>query len=162
MIDKKVYLLIAALLAIVIYFATPYYHGWLMVRIFNPHLSIAYQAQHLDVETRKELRFGAIYVNYRKLVGIIENAHVRDPLILLPPNDYLHSVNVGDFESVEPAEFYYLTGMRSVYPNSPGVEAANLSLTFNGKDNKLVVKRIRNMDDLNRLLTLYKPYLSNL
>jgi hypothetical protein len=64
---------------------------------------------------------------------------------------------VRDFATVEPAIYYYFTGMRGVWPNSPGVEKANAVVIPDGHG-KVMLKRISGKDELNMILADLKKY----
>lgn len=156
---KKAGLLLISIVSIVLYFLIPLYTDWLKVRIFNPGASFLWQVQHLDVEGRRINRYGDSYVNFKRVEKIIRDAAIPNPVILLPPNQFLKD-NHSLLTSVEPAEFYYFTGIRAVIASSPDLREANLSLTLRDST-KFAVTRILNASEFIRFLNLYKPYMNN-
>lgn len=158
--SKQVILTFISVAAIVVYFLTPYYGTWLMQRIFNPHLSIFYQAQHTDVNERKEIRFGDTYLICKSVIDTVENGHISNPVVLLPPTGYLRSINFTTFDNMDPAAFYYFTGLKAVTVSSPDVEQANLTLVPN-KNHQLVTRRIPSRGHLEVLIGVYKKYADN-
>ncbi len=153
---KKLVLLGISVVSILLYFAIPFYNDWLKVRILNPHLSIFFQAQNMDINTRKEMRYGNPYLIAMQASKILEKANVQDPVILLPPSGFLKTRNIYDFD-IDPPVFYYFTGIRSVFATSPGVEEATSALIPNNL-NKIVLKKIYNRQELDKLITIYKPF----
>ena len=156
MIYRKVVILVLSLISILLFFATPYYNNWLFLRVLNPHLSIFFQSQHLDTAMRKELRYGPLYNNCLSIVSIVNHAKIKDPLILLPPKNYMLSMHIGDFD-LDPPEFYYFTGLRSVTANSADVNLSNLYISPNN-EHKLVIKRIHSRQERDTLVALYKRF----
>lgn len=153
---KKLILLCISVVSILIYFAIPFYNDWLKVRILNTHLSIFFQAQNMDINIRREMRYGNPYLIAMQASKILEKANVQDPVILLPPSGFLKTQNIFDFD-IDPPVFYYFTGIRSVYATSPGVEMATSALVPNNM-HKIVLKKIYNKQDLDKIISIYKPY----
>jgi hypothetical protein len=155
---KKVLLLVAAVVSIVLYFSTPYYNSWIFLRVLNPHLSVWQQMGRLDTNERRLLRYGRPYDNCMIINAIIHRAHAANQVVLLPPRAYLTTLGIPDFD-VDPAVFYYFTGLRSVEANSAGVDSASLCLVPDNTHN-ITVKKIHNRKELDDLLNRYKPYLT--
>ncbi len=84
------------------------------------------QAQHLDIEMRRQSRYGYSYGIFKD----IENKMANYPnvIILLPTDGYLRANKVTEFSTVEPSLFYYFTGMNAVSVTSPLVETATFAL----------------------------------
>ncbi len=148
---------LVAILAIVLFFSIPFYNNWLNSNLLNPSLSFTTLYKQLDEEQRKVSRFGYSYMVYKEMAGIFKQAKIDNPIVLLPPDAYIKENNVKDLNVVEPAIFYYFTGQKSVWYNSPGVEKANCALVPDN-NNKVMLKKISTPDDLNKLLTVYKKY----
>ena len=139
-----------------LFFTIPFYNKWLNRNILGGNISFISQFNHLDLEERKESRYQYNYVASKFLVSLLVKDHVSNAVILLPPVAYLKENDIKDIISIEPAVFYYYTGVPAVWASSPNAETANWTLTI--MDNKLKFRRIENRDDLNKLLAMYKQY----
>src|SRR6185437_16277281 len=96
--------------------------------------SISEQVSHLSVEERMQYRFGASYGVYQAIVKMVKSANDPNPIILIPTNSYVRAMKVGgDFNMVEPAVFYYFTGLKGVIATSPDVDRANWVLLVEGQ-----------------------------
>lgn len=153
----KINLTLIAVLSIVLFFSIPFYNNWLNTNLLNPSLSFWTLYKQMDIEQRKISRFGYSYVIYKEVAGVFESAKIKNPVLLLPPDAFLKERRVTNLAVVEPAIFYYFTGHKAVWYNSPGVAAANCALVPDN-NGKVVLKRITTPEDLNNIITAYKKY----
>lgn len=153
----KINLTLIAALVIVLFFNIPFYNNWLNSNLLNPAISISTLSKQLGEAERKTSRFGYSYMVYTELPGIFKSAKIADPLVLLPPQAYLNENKVKDFSVVEPTIFYYFTGYKAVWYNSPGVEKANCVLVPDGHG-RVMLSKISSPEELNKLLAIYKKY----
>ncbi len=153
----KINLTLISVLIIVLFFNIPFYNNWMNTNLLNPAFDILATSKQLGLEQRMVNRFGYSYVVYKEMAGYFKNSKIKDPLILLPPEALMKEQKVKNFTIVEPTTFYYFTGYKAVWYDSPGVEKANLALVFD-KDGKVMVRKIESKDDLNRFLATYRKY----
>ena len=82
---------------------------------------------------------------------------VTNPVILFEPNSYYRDSLHMDLHVPEPAVFYYYTGLRGVWMNSPDVEKANYFVRVNGGEVKL--EAIRSSEQLQTILVHYRKFI---
>jgi hypothetical protein len=150
---KKINLFLVAVAFVIIFFTIPAYNTWINTKIFGDNID--YQISHMGVEDRRTSRYGYPYVVYQNV-----SHKVTDPkhaIILMPPNDYLKTLNVKQFVTPEPATFYYYTGLICVLPNSPNADSANWELLVNS-DQQIMLRKITSKGHLDTLLAFYRKY----
>lgn len=153
----KINMTLVAILTIVLFFNIPFYNKWLNTNLFNPEISIPETYKNMDNEHRRITRFGYSYSVYKEMANVFKKAKIKDPVVLLPPAAYLNELNINDIIVAEPSIYYYFTGSKAVWYDSPDILKANCALVPN-KSGKLAVKKINNNDELNALLKIYKNY----
>ena len=153
----KLNLTFTAILLISLFFVIPLYNQWLWGNVFSPNAEIRDQATRLDTKERQLEKYGSSYKIYMEAADAIKRSNTNNIIVLLPPNNYLIAQKIKNFRSVEPAEFYYFTGYKAVWTNSPGVEQANWAIVV-VHNNQIVLHRIASKDELEDLITIYKPY----
>jgi len=153
----KINLTLISILAIVLYFNIPFYNNWLNTNLLNPSFDIFALSKQMEVEQRKINRFGYSYAVYREMAGIFKNAKISDPVLLLPPDAFLKENKVKDFAIVEPAIYYYFTGMKGVWYNSPDIGKANSMIVPDGHG-KVMLKKIASPEELKAIVTELKKY----
>ena len=151
----KFNLLLTSVLLIVIYFKIPFYEEWLLTKAASPNNNMFEQMQNLDIKYRYQYRFGSDYMVYKDMQRIL-STH-KDVVLLLPTTEYLRSVNITNVNMSEPATFYYYTGLKSVWANSPDVEKANWAFVASKKTGMRVVD-IKSKPQLDSLITSYKKF----
>ena len=143
----------------VLLFSVPPYSVLYSTTILHPPASYSEQFNHLDPEYRRQFRYGNSYDFYKKVQQAFEQGGVKGPVILLPPQKYLDEMGVVNVSMSEPSAFYYYTGLRAVWANSPDAEQGRW--TFEPKPPVVTLKKIENKEDLDRLLKRYRPYLQH-
>jgi hypothetical protein len=156
---KKLILFAVAALGIMIFFKTDYYTLWLNKYIMNPNTELSDQMEKTSVEERKEYRYGNLYTMCQYMKKTLDTTTFKphEPIVLLPPNDFLVAQGVTLFHMPEPAEFYYHTGIKTVWTTSPDVAKASWALVASSKTSIAMVP-IKSKEDLDKLLDLYKKY----
>ncbi len=150
---KSFVLFLLAIAVILTFYGIPSYNDWIQKKIFTIS-DIGEQAHHLDPDERKAARFGYSYVVLHDIA--LKLAGEKNAIILLPPDPYLQAMHVKDFRMVEPAEFYYFTGVNSVTVTSPNVWSANWA--FVAQDGRLSLQKIASRQQLDGLLAVFKRY----
>ena len=155
-INDKLNLTLTSILLISLLFTIPVYNHWIFDNVLSPNARIKDQMTMMDDQKRMEYRFGATYIEYENITAVFKKINAKDVVLLLPPNDYLVEEKIKDFHSVEPAEFYYFTGYKAVWADSPDAGLANWAVVIH--DHKAVLNKIRDKASLDLLLTEYKKY----
>lgn len=145
---KKLNFFLYPILATVLFFTIPYYNNWLFSKVLN--INFFEEAAHLSTEDRNIIRFGFSYTIYRDIKNTLANK--ENVLLLLPTNQYMKSRRIADVAMPEPAVFYYFTGIRAVWANSPEASRANWVFVAKGPGDYLVKKMsfVSNPDSLIR------------
>ncbi len=153
----KINLTLISVLAIVLYFNIPFYNNWLNTNLLSPSFDIFALSKQMEVEQRKVNRFGYSYMVYSEMASIFKNAKMKDPVLLLPPDAFLKEHKVREFSTVEPAIYYYFTGLKGVWYNSPGIKEANCMIVPDDQG-KVMLKRINSQQELGMILSDLKKY----
>lgn len=154
MIYKKINLFLYPLLVIVLFFTIPFYNNWLYNKVLNNNFLS--EVKYLSPEARNIRRFGYSYTVYEDIQSAVQN--YNNAMILMPPNEYVKSKKVKELVIPEPAVFYYFTGIKSVWANSPGAALANWVVLVNGPG-EMVVKRMSFIHNPDSLLADYRKYI---
>ena len=156
----KFNLLLTATLIVILYFMIPFYNDWLWgpnAKVLNVNNSMLDQAKNLDTSYRKAYRFGGSYIAFQDIKNKL-NKLGGNVTLLLPTTDYLKAQGITDLSMCEPSEFYYFTGINSVWANSPEVERANWAVVA-ARGRGISLKRIKAKPELYSLITQYKQYI---
>lgn len=153
---KKLNFFLASVLVILLFFTIPINNNWLYSKVIGGENNLLYQVKHLDVADRKLMRYGYSYQVYLNMLADIPDK--KSALILLPPAKYLKAMGVQDFVTVEPAVFYYYTGLNSVWANSPDAGRANWAVGVNSS-HRVRLRQIMNPAQLDTLLPIFRKLL---
>ena len=151
---KSILLTFIGIAAIIMFCNFPANSEWVHNKI-STVVNINDLAQHMNVEERKEARYGYSYTVFRDIKNNIGNE--KDAVILLPPDNYLHDMKVNYLSMVEPAVFYYFTGVKSVNASSPQAGSATWALTTQGYG-RISLQKINTKQQLDSQLVLYRKY----
>lgn len=158
MVAKRFILLIVSAFGILIFFKTETYTRWIDTFILNPNTPISEQFEKTGVEERREYRYQNVYRLCQYIKKTLDTSRFKDePKILLPPNKYLEAVGQKALHMPEPAEFYYHTGLITLWTTSPEVQKANWAIYADDKGN-ISFMHIDSPQQLQMLLATYKNY----
>lgn len=123
-----------SILLITVFFLLPPNRKWLQSRILNYYSEFPYQVRQWDIEKRKTSRWGSSYVCSKQIATFFEQKGIKkNVLVLIPPTTFLKARGL-DYFVPEPAVFYYYTGLKTIWTNSPDALKANwLVRAVNGK-----------------------------
>ncbi len=158
---KKTFLFRQALLllaACVVMFS--YFSVSINNRLYNNKLryfgrTVAMQWPHMSLQDRYRARFGDdayLFTQYIKFY--VDSPKVNNPLILLPPPEYLKMYNFTAMVVPEPIVYYYFTGHQCVTTQSQNVYDANYAVYLN--KGHLAIGRVKNKQEVAEVLELYK------
>lgn len=153
----KVNLTLLSVLIIFAFFKMPFYNNWMNTNLLNPAFDIVTLSKQTDLEQRKVNRYGASYLLCKQMTDFTRQQKMKDPLILLPPEAFIKEKRIRDVNIPEPMVFYYMTGQKAVWYDSPEVMKANLALVVDPQG-KLSLIKINNQQELNNLLAVYRKY----
>jgi hypothetical protein len=149
---NKINLFLGAVLVMILYFIVPANNDWLYSKILG--VSVLEEMKHPDEMYRKVYRYGMSYRFYDQLQQKVKDTSV---VILLPPQAYLKEKHVANFAVPEPAVFYYFTGVKSVWINSPNAWQATHALAVSG--HSLQLPKIKNKEGRDSLISYWKHYM---
>ena len=151
---KKLNLTLYPILVIVLFFTIPFYNNWLYSKVLNNNFFT--ECSQMDLDARNIRRFGYSYTVYKDIQNTLGDK--KDVTLLLPPDKYVATKKIPDLVIPEPAVFYYFTGIKSVWANSPDVSLANWVLLVRGPG-QMLVKKISVIHNPDSLLADYKKYI---
>ena len=107
----------------------------------------------------KTTRYGISYTISMKVKEVIEKRRMPNAIILFEPNSYYRdSLQIyPSIHAPEPALFYYYTGLRGVWTNSPNVDKANFIVRVSKKKG-VTLDEIRSPQQLQQILAGFKKY----
>ena len=158
---KKLLLTALSLVLVLIYFKSDFYGEWYESHIYVAREQLDIQLAHMSLEDRKIMRYGNSYVICRQVEAYLQQQHAVNPLILMPPNDYIKHLGKIDFYVAEPVVFYYHTGLRSAWLTSKNVNEADWAL-YVGDDGQPRMVPLDDSTVRRQIMDTYKPYKATL
>jgi len=153
---KAFILLVAAVISLLIFFGIEPNKIWLSQRIMPYWEDFKEQKLNLDLEERKLSRYQTDYLFAKNVTGFFEKrGNAGNVLLLLPPTDYFKA-NGLEIHVPEPAVFYYMTGLKTIWANSPEAGKANWYLT--AKNGGLGFDSVTNQQVLQDTIAAFKKY----
>ena len=153
---KAFILLVAAVISMLIFFGIEPNKLWLNQRILPYWEDYKEQKLKLDLEERKQARYQTDYLFAKNVTGFFEKrGNANKVLLLLPPTDYF-AANGLQIHVPEPAVFYYMTGLKTIWANSPEASKANWVLT--AKNGGLGFDSVINKQVLQDTIAAFKKF----
>ena len=151
---KTVLLFLFSAMVIMGLYSLPAYNTWMENKIFTIS-NLSEQMEHLDIEERRESRYGYSYMVFKDVASKIGK---NNATLLIPPQKYLDA-NAVKVSEVEPSLFYYYTGVNAVTVTSPKVLTANWALISDkrGQISLIPLNDRRTTDSLVTYLKQYQP-----
>lgn len=157
---KAFILLVAAIISLLIFFGLEPNKMWLDQRIMPYWEDYQEQKLNLDLEERKLARYQTDYIFAKNVTGFFEKRGTADKtLVLLPSTDYFKAHGL-QIHVPEPAIFYYFTGLRTIWANSPEANKANWYIT--ARDGGLVFDSVTNQQALRDTIASFNKYKTSL
>lgn len=122
MILKKLILLVVAVILITSFFMLPRNQAWSRT-ILSYWKDYQTQKRLPDRNMRMKERFGNDYIISRKIADWFAKKEKHNVLVLIPPTSYFTRMKV-PYHVPEPAVFYYYTGLKTIWANSPDAASA--------------------------------------
>jgi hypothetical protein len=153
---KAFILLVAAVVTLLIFFGLEPNKLWLNQRIMPYWDDFKEQKLNLDLEERKLARFQTDYLFAKNVTGFFEKRGVAGKvLVLMPPTEYFKANNL-EIHVPEPAVFYYFTGLKTIWANSP--EASKANWFISAKNGGLVFDSVANKQVLLDTIAAFNKY----
>lgn len=114
------------------------------------------QKLNLDIEERKVARYQTDYLLAKDVTAFFEKKGIADKvLVLMPSSDYFAAKGL-KIHVPEPAVFYYYTGLKTIWPNSPDAVKANWYITT--RQGRLFFDSVTNKKALLDTIAAFKKY----
>lgn len=153
---KAFILLVAAVISMLIFFGIEPNKLWFTQRIIPYWEEYKEQKLNLDLEERKLARYQTDYLFAKNVTGFFEKrGNANKVLLLLPPSDYFVA-NGLQIHVPEPAVFYYMTGLKTIWANSPEAGKANWFIT--AKNGGLGFDSVINKQVLQDTIAAFKKF----
>jgi hypothetical protein len=153
---KAFILLVVAIVSLLIFFGLEPNKMWLDQRIMPYWEDYKEQKLNLDLEERKLARYQTDYLFAKNVTAFFEKrGTVNKTLVLLPSSDYFNAHGL-QIHVPEPAVFYYFTGLKTIWANSPEANKANWYIT--AKDGGLVFDSVTNQQALLDTIASFNKY----
>jgi len=153
---KAFILLVASIISLLIFFGLEPNKLWLDQRIMPYWEDYQEQKLNLDPEERKLARYQTDYIFAKNVTGFFEKRGIADKaLVLVPSSDYFNAHGL-QIHVPEPAVFYYFTGLRTIWANSPEANKANWYIT--AQNGGLVFDSVTNKQALQDTIASFKKY----
>ncbi|GAA0554461.1 hypothetical protein [Chitinophaga japonensis] len=108
------------------------------------------------LEQRKAERLGNMYTLSKAIALALRKERQKEKVVvLLPPTPYFRKKGL-NYHVPEPAVFYYYTGMKTVWPDTK--DTAAITHVVEMKRRALVIRRIRNREQLSAVLAEFRKY----
>lgn len=153
---KTFILLVASVISLLIFFGLEPNKMWLDQRIMPYWEDYKEQKLNLDLEERKLARYQTDYIFAKNVTGFFEKRGSADKtLVLVPSSDYFNAHGL-QIHVPEPAVFYYFTGLKTIWANSPEANKANWYIT--ARNGGLVFDSVTNQQALRDTIASFNKY----
>ncbi len=153
---RKIILLVAGIAVILLFSCLPSNKTWLKERIFGYWNDFQAQKKQMVPEQRMATRFTAQYTYSKYIADFFEKkGNKKNALVLIPPAAYFekHGLN---YPVPYPAVFYYYTGLRTIWANSPHATDANWYVSV--RKQEIIIDSVTGKTMLNDTIAALKKY----
>lgn len=160
---KSFYSVIISLMLLFILFSIKPYKIWLKDKIVGYYKDFNKQKENLDVEYRKQYRYGTGYYIVKEIVKYFEINHInkKDVVFLLPKQKYYDDRILSKFAPnswAEPIIFYHWTEIKPVLATDKSkISKANYTIIINENESFNIIK-IKNKQELNEIIKEFNNY----
>jgi hypothetical protein len=157
---KGFILLVVSLITLLIFFGFDNNKRWLNERIIPYWEDFKEQKLNLDIEERKMARYQSDYLFAKDITGFFEKRGIANKvLVLVPPSDFF-AANGINVHVPEPAVFYYYTGLKTIWPNSPEAAQANWYVTTS--EGRLIFDSVTDKKAFQETIAAFNKYKTSL
>lgn len=136
------------------FFLIPPHKIWLSERLVPYGKDFLEQRKKLDIEHRKQERFGYFYTCCKQMTApFATRPDKKNILVLMPPTAYFKKAGI-KYEVCEPGIFYYFTGIRTVPVTSSNALKANWYIRVENK--KIIVDSVADINSLRDTIAAMK------
>jgi len=107
----------------------------------------------MDLEYRRKTRYGNGYVMAKEILELTRTLHYKNPIILLPRQNYVEAKGISQLVMPEPIVLYLFSRLQGVVPGEKDVYKANMGLKIIGGQLELV--ELHSKNDIDNLLKDY-------
>ena len=152
---KRSLLFLIAIVLLASYFSIGYTKSWFNDKILAGWKEFDEQKDNVDIESRMTTRFGNDYTITKSLADFLIKRNRGHQLLLVPPNDYF-TANKIQYKIPEPAIFYYFSGVKTVWANSPEAYKATWYLSIS--NGELILDSIMSKALLDSVIDQFRSY----
>jgi hypothetical protein len=151
---KRIILLFAGILAIVLFFLVPPHKKWLKERLVCYWNDFLVQRKQQDIEQRKIKRFKSQYTVSKQIADLLaQKGNKKTALVLLPSSGYFKKNGI-HYEVPDPGVFYYFTDLKTVLINNSNAATANWYVRVYNK--KIVIDSVTDINRLKDTINYYR------
>jgi hypothetical protein len=154
----KVFLLTAISAAsILIVLSLGYYRKWFIEQpLFYWGAFVRESRCSASLESIRQARYGMPYTISMKVKAAVDKKRMSDAVLLQEPNTYYRDSLHTSLHIPEPAVFYYYTGLRAVWMNSPEVGRANYLVRV--EKETVILEPIGSQEQLRMIRARYQQF----
>jgi len=157
---KTFILLATSITSLFIFFGLPPYKRWFNERIIPYWEDFQEQRLNLNLEERKLSRYQVDYEFALNVSDFFEKRGIiNKSLVLIPPSGYFNAHGL-HIHVVEPTVFYYFTGLKTIWPNSPEANKANWYIT--ARNGRLIFNRVTDQQAFRDTIASFNSYKTSL
>lgn len=150
--QKKLILCIAGTLFVTGFFFLPANRTWAK-KLISYYNDLPYEMRHMGKEERMKARFGNNYTISKTIARYFKQQNLLDKsLVLMPPTSYFKKQGIR-YHVPEPAVFYYYTGLKTIWADSPHAIEANWFVHV--QDGKMVIEPVTDKKALQDTISVY-------
>jgi hypothetical protein len=154
---KSLLLTVVSFLVVLLVLNAGYYKDWFTAKPLQYWSDFQKEKDDtLNAIGIMKVRYGISYTISMKIKEFLERKKFVHPIVLFEPNSYYRDSLHIQLRAPEPAVFYYYTGLKGVWTNSPDVNQANFLLRMSKKGANL--DEIKSPQQLRQILDRYQKF----
>lgn len=154
---KVLLLTVISITTILIILNLGYYRKWFIEQPLFYWGDFVRQSQSsASLESIRQARYGMPYAVSMQVKAAVEKKRLGDAVLLLEPNTYYRDSLHISLHLPEPAVFYYYTGLRAVWMNSPEMEKANYLVRV--EKETVILEPIGSQEQLRMIRARYQQF----
>lgn len=154
---KSIILTIISIFSLLLFFSVDFYKFWYEHRVSFYWDEFLTQKDELDVDVRMRNRFGGPYIIGEMVKEQAKKEGIKDPVVLFEPNTYYKQNNI-PFSAPEPIAFYFLSGLRATWINSPDSQLRKVTHIIYVDGRNANIDHVDSFGEVKKFLSAYSKY----
>lgn len=151
---RKIILTIFSIFIVLLFFRLAPYKNWFNDRILVFRDEIYNDIYRMDLEERKEYRWGGPYIGIKTIRNYLDTSGaLKNAILLLPSKNYIAAMDKG-IMIPEPVIVYYYSGIRATTVDCKDVYKANGCIL--SSQGQVVYQKLNNKEEVKAVIDLYK------